>query len=188
MLTQHPGDRIGPYRLLESLGSGGMGRVYLAKVDDVVPGLRIGDRVALKIVHRELVRDFDAFSRFVQEAELGKQIRHANVVSTVDAGMDIDSSGETVYLAMEFIQGRTLAEILAAAGPLADGTCRRIGREVARGLAGIHAVGAVHGDLKPANVLMTPDEVVKVMDLGLAHLHGRALRTSVRQCFQGTIL
>ncbi len=184
----HVGEALGPYRLLSELGSGGMGSVFLASVEGHVPGVRVGDRVAVKTIHPHLVTDFEMFARFVQEAELGKQIRHENVVRTIDAGMDVGDRGETVYLVMDYVDGRTLGSIRKESGPLADGLCRRVARAVARALQGIHDHGVVHADLKPENLLITRDEVVKVMDLGLAHLRGHALRHSDSRKFEGTLL
>src|SRR5687767_1621695 len=184
---------VGPYRLVSQLGRGGMGTVHLAVVEGVVPGVPVGERVALKVLHPDLVRDLDVFERFVHEATLGKRIRHENVVRTLDAGMDFGggdagTGGDQVYLAMEYVVGQTLAALRRSAGRLPEGVCRRVAREVARGLQGIHECGVVHGDLKPENVLVTRDEVVKVMDLGLARLRGMSLRSTGAGKFEGTFL
>src|SRR6185503_1814043 len=168
--------RVGEYAILRELGRGGMGVVYLASVEGAVPGVPVGERVALKVIWPHLVADSDVFERFVQEASLGRSIRHENVVRTLAAGMDVRDDGETVYLAMEHVVGRTLAVVRAEAGRVPEGLCRRVARDVARGLVGIHERGVVHGDLKPENVLITADEVVKVMDLGLARLMDRTRR------------
>lgn len=171
------------------LGKGGMGTVWLATVEGAVPGLPPGEEVAVKVVHPQLAADPDAFERFVHEAALGRRVRHENVVRTLDAGIEIDpdsASGERVYLVMEHVVGRTLAELRGS--PQSEGFCRRIARDVARALGGIHALGVVHGDLKPENVLLTADEVVKVMDLGLARFRDRTLRQSQAGSFAGSLL
>lgn len=180
--------RIGPYRLLSELGRGGMGTVHLAVVEGVVPGVGVGERVALKVLHPDLVRDLDVFERFVSEAAIGRRIRHENVVRTLDAGMDFGDDGDLVYLAMEYVVGRTLAAQRRELGKLPESACRRVAREVARGLQGIHERGVVHGDLKPENILVTRDDVVKVMDLGLARLRGMSMRSTGAGRFEGTFL
>ncbi|MCE9637227.1 MAG: serine/threonine-protein kinase PknK, partial [Planctomycetes bacterium] len=188
MAVPTPGSLAGPYRLDAQIGAGGMGTVWLATVEGAVPGLPVGERVALKIVHPHLVVESDVFERFVREAELGRAIRHQNVVRTLDAGMDVTDDGLLVYLAMEYVVGRTLSALRSDDGLVAEGFVRRIAREVARGLAAIHERGVVHGDVKPENVLLTRDEVVKVMDLGLARLRDRSLRNAVGTGFSGSLL
>ncbi len=169
-----------------------MGTVHLSVVEGVVPGVGVGERVALKVLHPDLVRDLDVFERFVSEAAIGRRIRHENVVRTLDAGMDFGDTfaggGDLVYLAMEYVVGRTLAAQRRDLGKLAESACRRIAREVARGLQGIHERGVVHGDLKPENILVTRDDVVKVMDLGLARLRGMSMRSTGAGRFEGTFL
>src|SRR5688572_17732759 len=102
------GKALGPYRIQDEIGSGGMGTVYRATVGAKVPGLAKGDVVALKVVHGHLLKVPGFFKRFLREAEAGKRIRHPNVVQTYDLD-GITVNGETVlYMAMELVEGQTL--------------------------------------------------------------------------------
>jgi serine/threonine protein kinase/tetratricopeptide (TPR) repeat protein len=179
------GAALGPYRIEAVLGSGGMGTVYLASA--------AGDaasRVALKVFHPHLAGRERFATRFEREAALGKRVDHPNVVRTLDAGETREADQTLRFLVMEHVEGRTLRALLDEMGcretgreeglvrPVSHGLpeelVRHVGREVAKGLAAIHAAGAVHRDLKPENVIVTKDHFVKVMDLGVAHLEDAA--------------
>ena len=160
--------QYGPYNVVEELGSGGMGTVYLAEKDT--------ERVALKVVHEHLLAEPGVFERFQREADVGKAIRHENVVRTLAVSMAETATGPAHFLVMEYVEGQTLRELLVELGTVPESLCRHIGREVAAALAGIHASGIIHRDLKPENVLITRDHVVKVMDLGLARVQSEAAR------------
>ena len=179
------GASFGPYRIEHELGAGGMGTVYSAVLEQPAAGLAAGTRVALKVVHPHLLVDGDgeAAQRFRREVEIGRSIRHPNVVRTLDGG-DVDGRR---YMAMELVEGQTLRELLGDAGTVSEQLGRHVGREVAKGLAAIHAAGALHRDVKPDNVLITPDHVVKVMDLGVARLQDEALRLSRTGSFVGSL-
>jgi serine/threonine protein kinase/tetratricopeptide (TPR) repeat protein len=162
------GRSLGPYRIESVLGAGGMGTVYLASVEGSA------SHVALKVFHPHLVARERFTARFEREAQLGRRVEHANVVRTLDAGESVESDQTLRWLAMEHVEGRTLRALLAEMGRLPEELVRHVGREVAKGLAAIHAAGAVHRDLKPENVIVTKDHVVKVMDLGVAHVDDAA--------------
>lgn len=153
------GTTLGPYRIDRELGSGGMGRVYAATGAD-------GAAVALKVIHPHLVADADAdaLARFRREAAVGLRVRHPNVVATLAAG---ESDGQH-WLALEYVEGQTLHSLEEELGTVPEELCRHVAHEIAAGLAAIHAAGIVHRDLKPENVLITRENVVKVMDLGVA--------------------
>src|SRR6185295_2408866 len=108
---------------------------------------------------------------------------HENVVRTFDC----DAMGGHHFLVMEYVEGQTLRSLLAELDRVPEELCRHIGREVAKGLAAIHAVGVVHRDMKPENVLVTKEHVVKVMDLGVARLADEALRLSQSGAFVGSV-
>jgi len=172
---------LGPYHLLEEIGSGGMARVHLAEDGK-------GNRVALKVVHTHLAEDAGFYRRFRREGELGRRIRHRNVVSTLDAGRAEEAGKPALYLALEYVEGQTLRGLLEELERIPEELCRHIGREVARGLAAIHEAGAIHRDLKPENILITPDHVVKVSDLGVARLVHESLGSTEPGVFAGTVL
>ncbi len=176
------GERLGPYLIERGLGSGGMGKVYVAVVQGRAPGLEAGTRVALKIVHPHLLETEGFFKRFMREAQVGQAIVHDNVVRTLDC----DAIAGSHFLVMEYVEGQTLAGLQRDLDRVPEELCRHIGREVCKGLAAIHAVGVVHRDLKPENVLITAEHVVKVMDLGVARLADEAIRLSQSGAFIGS--
>ncbi|MEJ7717640.1 MAG: serine/threonine-protein kinase [Thermoleophilaceae bacterium] len=145
----------GRYRVIGRLGSGGMGTVYLAEDE------RLGRRVAVKRLHAESPEDLAL--RFQREAELGASLNHPNVVAVYDAAPD----DYGVLIVMEYVEGRTLADAIRA-GDLSDAARRRVLAETAVALDHAHSVGVVHRDVKPANVLLRHDGVVKLTDLGIA--------------------
>ncbi len=176
-----PPERIGPYRIVRVLGTGGMGTVHLAQDGK-------GASVALKLLHPHLLHREGFFKRFLREAELGRRVVHDNVVRTLDVDA-LAVAGRTFhFLVMEYVEGQTLRELLDDVDRVPEELCRHVGREVAKALAAIHAVGAVHRDLKPENVLITMDHAVKVMDLGVARLAEESLRLSQTGAFVGSLV
>jgi serine/threonine protein kinase/tetratricopeptide (TPR) repeat protein len=181
------GAAVGPYRLVRELGSGGMGTVYLATAERQAAGVVAGECVAVKVLHAHLCTRPGFVERFLREAEIGRRVRHANVVRTLDAGESAAGNEHLHYLVMEHVEGQTLRALLAELGRVPEELCRHVGREIARALAAIHAGGAVHRDLKPDNVLITKDHVVKVMDLGVARVLGDEMRISQSGAFVGSL-
>jgi tetratricopeptide (TPR) repeat protein len=178
---------LGPYRLDRELGAGGMGKVYAARVDGRVPGLDVGAVVALKVVHPHLLETPGFFKRFLREAEIGRAVVHENVVRTLDADEIVVGGVHHHFLVMEYVEGQTLRALLEELERVPEELCRHIGREVAKGLAAIHAAGVVHRDMKPENVLITKEHAVKVMDLGVARLADEQLRLSQSGAFIGSV-
>ena len=181
------GTTLGPYRIDRELGSGGMGKVYAATVAGRCPGLAEGTRVALKVVHPHLLDTPGFFKRFLREAEIGKAVVHENVVRTHDCDAARAGGEQQNFIVMEYVEGQTLRDLLTELDRVPEELCRHIGREVAKGLAAIHAAGVSHRDMKPENVLITGEHVVKVMDLGVARLNDDALRLSQTGAFVGSI-
>jgi len=179
-------ERIGPYRIERVLGRGGMGVVHLATVAEAAAGLAVGERVALKLIHSHLLESPGFFKRFLREGEIGRAVRHDNVMRCHDADALVVQGRQVNFLVMEFVEGQTLRELLDELERVPEELCLHIAREVASGLGAIHAVGAVHRDLKPENVLLTPDHRVKIMDLGVARLADVAIRLSRTGMFVGS--
>jgi serine/threonine-protein kinase len=181
------GASLGPYRLDRELGAGGMGKVYAATTTQRAAGLEAGRTVALKVVHPHLLETPGFFKRFLREAEIGRSVVHENVVRTFDCDSIAADGKRADFLVMEYVEGQTLRGLLEEFERVPEELCRHIGREVAKGLAAIHAAGVVHRDMKPDNVLITRDQAVKVMDLGVARLQDEALRLSQTGAFVGSI-
>jgi serine/threonine protein kinase len=169
------GDRLGPYVIEEELGSGGMGKVYSATVGGRTPGLDVGTRVALKIVHPHLLEVPGFFMRFMREANLGASIRHENVVATLLCDQLVVDGVPNAFLVMEYVEGQDLRGLLGELDTVPEELCRHIAREIAKGLGAVHAGGVVHRDIKPENVLITAEHVVKIMG-------SRASRTTTWDC------
>jgi tetratricopeptide (TPR) repeat protein len=173
------GQRLGPYAVEAELGSGGMGTVYRAAGP--------AGTIALKVIHPHLLATPGFFKRFLREAEIGKSVRHDNVVRVYDCDATEADGKAAHFLVMEYVEGQTLRELLADVGRVPEELCRHVGREVAKGLAAIHEAGVVHRDLKPENVMITQEHVVKLMDLGVARLRDEAVRLSRAGDFVGSL-
>jgi hypothetical protein len=163
LVGQLIGDR---YRVVSRLGEGGMGQVFLA--DHV----KMGRQSALKVLGRGLMSDPEAISRFNREAANAARISHPNVCAVYDFGETADGR---LYLAMEYVQGRTLQQLLHDEGPLPLPRAALLLEQAAAALAAAHEMGIVHRDLKPDNIMITSvkgREVVKVVDFGIAKAAG----------------
>ena len=158
------GTRIGSYEILSVLGAGGMGQVYRAR------DTRLNRDVAIKILPPAVTADPERVTRFRREAHVLAALNHPNVAQIFDTGRDRVTDGDTevVYLVMELVPGRTLAELIDTGGPLAPDVAVSIASQIADALEAAHEQGIIHRDLKPANIKRRDDEVVKVLDFGLA--------------------
>ena len=159
------GQSIGNYRILNKIGTGGMGAVYLAEHP------LIGKKVALKVIHRELATNREVVQRFFQEAKAVNKIGNEHIVEIHDFG--VTPEGDHFYI-MEYLEGLTLAAVLSAESILDIIRALHIGAQIASALAAAHAAGVIHRDLKPDNVMLTtrlgePD-FVKLLDFGLAKM------------------
>jgi eukaryotic-like serine/threonine-protein kinase len=151
-------EMIGEYRIDRLIGAGGMGRVYRAEHRWMA---RV---VALKTLAPDRMKDEAAVQRFYSEVRAAARLLHPNIVTAFDAG---EVKGRH-YLAMEYVEGETLAQIVSRRGPLPVAEAVRILEGSATGLAQAHAAGIVHRDVKPGNIMVAVDGTVKVLDLGLA--------------------
>jgi serine/threonine-protein kinase len=159
------GQSIGNYRILAKIGTGGMGAVYLAEHP------LIGKKVALKVIHRELAGNREVVQRFFQEAKAVNQIGNEHIVEIHDFGVTPDNDH---FYIMEYLEGRTLASVLASERTLDIMRALHIGTQIASALASAHASQVIHRDLKPDNIMLMrrlgdPD-FVKVLDFGLAKM------------------
>ncbi len=172
-------ERIGAYEIVREVGRGGMGRVFEGRSGD--------ERVAVKVVHAHLLADPRYVARFLREAEAGIRIDHPHVVRTLEAGV-MEEEMDAPYLVLEFVEGRNLRTILQEVGHLPERLCLHVGQCVSEALVAFHAAGIVHRDIKPENVVLTANETVKVMDMGVALLQEEAFRLSRTGDFVGSPL
>ena len=149
---------LGKYKLLDHVGTGGMSSVYLAE------HVNMQRRVAIKVLPTNRVHDSSYLARFYREARAAAALDHPNIVHAYD----IDNQGDTHYLVMEFVQGQDLQQMVKGQGALPYDTAADYIRQAADGLGHAHKVGLIHRDVKPANLLVDLNGVVKVLDLGLA--------------------
>ena len=161
------GETLSHYRITAKLGEGGMGEVFLAQ------DTSLDRRVAIKVLAEALRQDDSARQRLLREARLAAALDHPYICSIHEL-LDV---GGTSCIVMEYVEGQTLRERLAA-GALPRTDALRIGLEIAEALEKAHQRGIIHRDLKPANVMLTPEGHVKVMDFGLARQSGQAGGTS----------
>jgi serine/threonine-protein kinase len=160
----HPESRkVGRYEILEVIGVGANSRVARA-FDPLIARI-----VAIKLFPTELARG-EARNRFVQEARVVGQISHPAVIALHDMG--VDEPSQTPYLVMEFIQGQSLEKLLEKGSIPCTKACAW-GAEIATALAVAHRKGVIHGDVKPANILITADDRVKLTDFGMARVASR---------------
>src|SRR6202035_1652650 len=148
----------GRYLVESQIARGGMATVYLAR------DVRLDRAVALKIAHPELARDPEFSSRFIGEARAVARLSSASVVAVFDQG----STGDINYIAMEYVPGPTLRELLSSRGRLNPREALDIIEGVLAGLAAAHDAGIIHRDVKPENVLLGNGTSVRVADFGLA--------------------
>ena len=155
------GTRCGPYEIISLLGTGGMGEVYRARDP------RLGRDIAIKFLPDNLAIGGERLDRFEQEARSASALNHPNIVTIYEFG-HVDS---TQYIAMEFIEGRTLRELLGC-GSMPVLKVIQIAAQIADGLAKAHEAGIIHRDLKPENLMVSSEGLVKILDFGLAKLAG----------------
>ena len=153
----------GRYRVVELIGEGGMGKVYLAE------HIEIGKRVALKVLHPSYSRMPDLVERFRREARAASKIGHPNIVDVTDSGATADGS---VYFVMEYLEGVELGSVIEREGALDVARALRITGQICRALSAAHREGIIHRDLKPENIFLIARggeaDVVKVLDFGIA--------------------
>src|SRR5881296_1640302 len=162
------GASLNQYRIIATVGAGGMGEVFRAR------DTRLNRDVAVKVLPKDFVADADRLRRFEQEAKTLAVLNHPNVLTVFDAGVHEGAP----YLVSELLEGKTLRqEMNGEALPVRKATDYAL--QIAHGLAAAHSKGVVHRDLKPENIFVTRDGRVKILDFGLAKLHGPNLKSEI---------
>src|SRR5215469_9882908 len=152
------GTTISHYEILEKLGEGGMGLVFKAR------DTQLGRFVAIKVLISAGEAN-DHRARFIQEARAASALNHPNIIII----HDIVEIPEGECIVMEFVRGRTLADMIEA-GRIPTIDCLKYATQIADAISAAHSIGIVHRDLKPANVMVTPEGLAKVLDFGLAKM------------------
>jgi serine/threonine protein kinase len=149
-------ERLGTYRLISRLGAGGMGEVWRAE------DTKLLRQVAIKILPEQLAQDEEWKERFLREARTVAQLNHPNIATIYS----IDQQGETLFIAMELIEGDSLGTVMSR-GPMMPADAVRVAVHMCDGLSEAHAKGIIHRDIKPDNIILSP-RFVKILDFGIA--------------------
>lgn len=168
----------GKYRLLERLGSGGMGAVYLCE------HLTMGRRVALKVLPLQQAEDPVSLKRFYREARAVARLDHPNIVRA----FDLDHEDNLHFLVLEYVDGSNLHDFVRRNGPVSPTRAADFLRQAALGMAHAHEVGLVHRDIKPSNMLLDRSGCVKILDMGLAQFFGEEHSDFVREFESGFVI
>src|SRR5262245_19135447 len=166
MMKTIVGSQIGSYRLLEPLGHGGMGEVYLAL------DMRLERKVALKLLPTEFTTDAERVQRFAREARAASALNHPNIITIHEIGETATESGSLRYIVTEYVEGVTLRQRMLSAPEqrIEAPEAIEIALQIAIALSAAHEAGITHRDIKPENIMVRPDGLVKVLDFGLAKL------------------
>ena len=162
---------ISHYQVIKTLGQGAMGVVYLCRDQ------RLNRSLAVKVLAQQYSADPAYRQRFLAEARSASALNNPSIVTIYEIGTDQDRD----FIAMEFVEGQTLQELIATRGPLPIDELLTIAAQLARGLAAAHRAGIVHRDLKPGNVIITPGGRAKILDFGLARQSGAGLEGASAQ-------
>jgi serine/threonine protein kinase len=165
-MSIEPGQALAQYNVVDALGEGGMGEVWRAE------DTKLGREAALKVLPEEFAKDPERMARFEREAKVLASLNHPNIATlygleSVESGTETETGTETVFLAMELVEGEDLSERIKR-GPVPVAEAVAIALQIAEALEAAHEQGIVHRDLKPANIKLRPDGAVKVLDFGLA--------------------
>ena len=157
------GRRLGSYRLLDLIGRGGMGEIWRAE------DIRLGRKVAVKLLSSRLAGSSSSNARFLQEARAASALDHPNICSIYEVG---ETTDQQLYLVMPCYKGESLQDRIAR-GPLPVSEVLDLAGQIARGLSEAHRNGIVHRDIKPSNLMITGDGTLKILDFGIAKLAGQ---------------
>jgi eukaryotic-like serine/threonine-protein kinase len=164
------GTKLGPYEILTSIGSGGMGRIFRAR------DVRLDREVAIKVLPEQMVEEPEALSRFQQETKIVAALSHPNILTIFDCGIEQN----TIYAVTELLEGEVLRAWLQRGQASREDLLQK-GIAIAEGLAAAHSKGIVHRDLKPENIFITNDGRLKILDFGLAFWKPEAQNNSGAQ-------
>src|SRR3989441_240073 len=176
-LTIAPGTNVGHYKVIDSLGVGGMGEVYLAR------DTRLGRKIALKFLSAEFTKDEERVRRFQQEARAASALNHPNLITIFEIG-EVES---VHFIATEFIEGVTLRQRIAPSRMPTSELCE-VAIQVASALAAAHAAGITHRDIKPENIMVRSDGYIKVLDFGLAKLAEKEFSPATPETNPGVVM
>ncbi len=179
---KHKGFLLGKYKLLSLLGRGGMSSVYLAE------HLVMRRRCAIKILPFKQVKNAASLDRFYREAQAVASLDDPNIVRAYDFDQLTEGANEIHYLVMEYVNGRSLQQVVDDDGPLPIAEAVGYVRQAASGLAHAHSAGVVHRDVKPSNLLLDESGTIKLLDLGLARIYENAEQASLTIEHQQTVL
>ena len=176
------GESLGPYKLIEPLGAGGMGEVYLGE------DTRLGRKVAIKVLPPEFASDPERLARFEQEARAAAALNHPHIAVVHDVGSEATEDGTTThFMVQEYLEGQSLREWLDK-GALPVDTALDLSIEVGEALIAAHKAGIIHRDLKPDNIFVTEEGHAKVLDFGLAKLTEMATPSGSQASMSPTML
>gem|GEM_PF-3407224 len=170
--------RLGNYLITHKLGQGGMGMVLKAE------HRRMKRVVALKVLSPSVTHNAETLSRFQREVEAAARLSHPQIVTSFDA----DQAGDTAFLVMEYVPGQDLSNLLKESGPLPPNQAIDYVLQAARGLEYAHQQGVVHRDIKPGNLLRSPEGIIKILDMGLARISDPAGTTDGALTSTGTMM
>jgi len=173
---------LGPYEIIEPLGAGGMGEVYLGE------DTRLGRKVAIKVLPAEFASDPGRLARFEQEARAAAALNHPHIAVVHDVGSETGEDGATIhFMVQEYLQGQSLRDRLGRGALPLDETLD-LAVEIGEALSAAHRAGIVHRDLKPDNIFVTEEGHAKVLDFGLAKLTEVAAPTASEASMSPTLL
>ena len=176
------GTSLGPYKIIEQLGAGGMGEVYLGE------DTRLGRKVAIKVLPAEFASDPERLARFEQEARAAAALNHPHIAVVHDVGSEAGEGGATThFIVQEYLEGQSLRERLDK-GALPLGKALDLATEAGEALIAAHKAGIIHRDLKPDNIFVTEEGHAKVLDFGLAKLTEMAAPTGGSASMSPTML
>src|SRR5258706_1128350 len=151
---------VGKYKLMDQIGSGEMGRVYLAE------HVQLGRKASVKILSRKYTANPETLNKVLEDGRKASSLDHRNLTHV----FDVNSEDDRYYLVTEYVEGKDLRQLVEASGATTPAQAVEIVRQAAEGLEHAHGQEVVHGDLKPSNVIVDASGIVKILDLGLARL------------------